>query len=221
MLSCYVSFCGERTVGYWLLQASSLAANVCVAVCWSALPWSTCVLYYCNKAAQPPWGDSECQRPESRSEAASQHPMEGETHARMLGPLTVQRGSQGEPQLCVRSITLSLFKLSTEKIWANRIYCRQRPNFCWFLQITNLEEIKKINVTTHRPLTATCKKKKLSSPSLPHLVPDSPPAFFPHLLLPCMPTDLWPSFYLICPSLPPRSQPPHGTVSPPTLPTSW
>lgn len=75
-----------------VLAASSIC--VCVAVCWSALPWSTCVWYYCDKAAQPLWGDWECQRPESRTKAASQHLMEWETHSLDAWPAD---GSAWEP----------------------------------------------------------------------------------------------------------------------------
>lgn len=97
-----------------LAPSSVLSVSVWLLV-WSALVSSTCVWHYCDKAAQPLWGDGECQRLEQRSEQLP-NIWWNEKHTRwMAGLPTPQRGSsaegggQGKPQMCVWNITLPLF----------------------------------------------------------------------------------------------------------------
>lgn len=100
---------------FWMPAAQSSVFCVCVFLVGRSLVCSTCVWHYCDKAAQPLWGDGECQRLESRSEQLP-NIWWNEKHTRwMAGLLTPQRGSravgggQVKPQLCVWNITLSLF----------------------------------------------------------------------------------------------------------------
>lgn len=104
----------QRGSGCLLLSPLSFVC-VCVFLVGRSLVCSTCVWHYCDKAAQPLWGDGECQRLESRSEQLP-NIWWNEKHTRwMAGLLTPQRGSravgggQVKPQLCVWNITLSLF----------------------------------------------------------------------------------------------------------------
>lgn len=106
----------ERPVWFWPPPAPS--SVLCVCVCVSALVCSTCVWHYCDKAAQPLWGDWECQRLERRSEQLL-NIWWNEKHTRwMAGPLTPQRGSRGRgwrpsktPNVCVKYHSFSLFLL--------------------------------------------------------------------------------------------------------------
>lgn len=102
---------------FWMpaAQSSVFCVCVCVFLVGRSLVCSTCVWHYCDKAAQPLWGDGECQRLESRSEQLP-NIWWNEKHTRwMAGLLTPQHGSravgggQVKPQLCVWNITLSLF----------------------------------------------------------------------------------------------------------------
>lgn len=109
--------CGS---GRLLLRPPSCVCvfNVCVLVCsallCSALVCSTCVWHYCDKAAQPLWGDGECQRLERRSEQLPNIWWNEKHTGWMADLLTPQRGSRAEgggqvkPQMRVWNITLSL-----------------------------------------------------------------------------------------------------------------
>lgn len=130
---------GETSV---VLAASCSVLCVCVSVC-SALVCSTCVWHYCDKAAQPLWGDGECQRLEPRSKQLPNIWWNEKHTGWMAGLLTPQRGSRAEgggqvkPQMCVWNITLSLRSLfspllahtSTRILKIKNTVCRHSHHF--------------------------------------------------------------------------------------------
>lgn len=98
-----------NAVWFWPPPGLLSVMFACVLVR-SALLCSTCVWHYCDKAAQPLWGDGECQRLERRSEQLP-NIWWNEKHTRcMAGLLTPQRGSRAKggghvkPQKCVWNI---------------------------------------------------------------------------------------------------------------------